>query len=100
MRIAPRRFTWKQPAKWVSSMVEDECCDLAWWGGPPRPSLRMTHDIPDRREQPTGGSAADQWVRPTTPWTAFWQSVTRFQKEKVTPWMALRNALGIAIPLF
>src|SRR5260370_26505964 len=30
---------------------------------------------------------------------AFWQSVARFQADKVTPWLALRNALGIALPL-
>ena len=36
---------------------------------------------------------------PTKPWTAFWQTLTRFQKEKVAPWMALRNALGMALPL-
>lgn len=34
-----------------------------------------------------------------SPWTAFWQSVARFQAEKVTPWVGLRNALGIALPL-
>ncbi len=32
-------------------------------------------------------------------WVAFWQSVARFQADKVTPWLALRNALGIALPL-
>ena len=37
-------------------------------------------------------------VKPT-PWTAFWQTVTRFQAEKVTPWIALRNAIGMAVPL-
>src|SRR2546428_376613 len=40
----------------------------------------------------------DLAVKPA-PWTAFWQTVTRYQPEKVLPWMALRNALGIAIPL-
>jgi uncharacterized membrane protein YccC len=32
-------------------------------------------------------------------WSAFWQSVTRFQAEKVQPGLGLRNALGIVIPL-
>src|SRR5579864_4722509 len=32
-------------------------------------------------------------------WRAFRQSITAFQAEKVTPWLALRNATGIAIPL-
>jgi uncharacterized membrane protein YccC len=32
-------------------------------------------------------------------WVAFRQSVTSFQSDKVAPWLALRNALGITIPL-
>jgi len=32
-------------------------------------------------------------------WQAFWQSVVRFQTEKITPVMALRNTLGVAAPL-
>jgi uncharacterized membrane protein YccC len=63
--------------------------------------LRMTEDLSERREKPAGGQAADQGVRPTkpTPWIAFWQTVIRFQAEKMLPWPALRNALGMAIPL-
>lgn len=34
-----------------------------------------------------------------TPWAAFSQSVRRFQSDKVSPWMGLRNALGVALPL-
>jgi uncharacterized membrane protein YccC len=30
---------------------------------------------------------------------AFWETVTRFETAKVTPWLALRNALGVALPL-
>jgi uncharacterized membrane protein YccC len=30
---------------------------------------------------------------------AFWKTVTRFDRAKVAPWMALRNALGMALPL-
>ncbi len=37
-------------------------------------------------------------TRPNT-WTALWQSVVRFQKGKITPWLALRNTLGVVIPL-
>ena len=33
------------------------------------------------------------------PWQSFWQVLTRFQKDKVTPWIALRNTLGVAVPL-
>jgi len=30
---------------------------------------------------------------------ALWQTVTRFDRAKIAPWMALRNALGVALPL-
>jgi len=29
----------------------------------------------------------------------FWKSVARFQSGKIAPWIAARNALGIAAPL-
>ena len=32
-------------------------------------------------------------------WSAFWQTVLRYQGGKVDPWLALRNALGVALPL-
>ena len=32
-------------------------------------------------------------------WAAFWQTVRRFQSDKVNPWLGFRNALGVAIPL-
>src|SRR5260370_41568097 len=32
-------------------------------------------------------------------WMAFWRSVVRFQSDKVAPWLALRNTLGVALPL-
>ena len=32
-------------------------------------------------------------------WSAFWQNVVRFQSSKVTPWVALRNSIGLALPL-
>src|SRR6267378_3343932 len=31
--------------------------------------------------------------------TAFWRSLVRFQADKVAPWLALRNTLGVALPL-
>jgi uncharacterized membrane protein YccC len=34
-----------------------------------------------------------------TAWAAFWQSVRRFQSDKVNPWLGLRNALGVGLPL-
>jgi len=32
-------------------------------------------------------------------WSAFWPNVVRFQSSKVTPWVALRNSIGLALPL-
>jgi len=32
-------------------------------------------------------------------WRSFWRSVATFQKDKITPWLALRNALGMTLPL-
>lgn len=32
-------------------------------------------------------------------WSSFWHNVTRFQRDKITPWIALRNTAGVAIPL-
>jgi len=32
-------------------------------------------------------------------WVCFWQTVVRFQTDKLHPWLALRNALGVALPL-
>jgi uncharacterized membrane protein YccC len=29
----------------------------------------------------------------------FWNTVIRFERSKVTPWIGLRNALGVAVPL-
>lgn len=33
------------------------------------------------------------------PRPAFWEILVRFEKHKINPWIALRNALGIALPL-
>jgi uncharacterized membrane protein YccC len=35
----------------------------------------------------------------TSTWSAFWQTLVRYQSEKVAPWMALRNTIGVALPL-
>ena len=32
-------------------------------------------------------------------WSAFWQTILRYQADKVDPWLALRNTLGVALPL-
>src|SRR5579863_4057591 len=34
-----------------------------------------------------------------SPWAIFWKTVIRYQPEKVTPWLAFRNAIGITAPL-
>src|ERR1022692_535346 len=31
--------------------------------------------------------------------TPFWLGVIRYESAKVAPWLALRNALGVAVPL-
>ncbi len=33
------------------------------------------------------------------PWSALWQTITRFEKDKLNPWIGLRNAVGITLPL-
>jgi len=32
-------------------------------------------------------------------WAAFWQTVILFQSSKVNPWLALRNTVGVTLPL-
>ncbi len=32
-------------------------------------------------------------------WKAFWQILTRYQSEKVEPWLGLRSAVGVLLPL-
>jgi uncharacterized membrane protein YccC len=44
------------------------------------------------------GATRDGQPRPDA-WASFWQTVTRFQDDKVAPALGLRNALGVAIPL-
>lgn len=40
----------------------------------------------------------DTVVKPSA-WTTFWQSVVRFEGNKMTPWLALRNTAGVVLPL-
>ncbi len=42
--------------------------------------------------------AAERESKPAW-WAAFWQTVIRYEAEKVVPWLALRNAIGITLPL-
>src|SRR5690349_12891875 len=32
-------------------------------------------------------------------WLLFWRTVTRFDRKKIIPWIALRNTIGVALPL-
>ena len=32
-------------------------------------------------------------------WSAFWQTLIRYQSDKVSPWLAARNTIGVALPL-
>ncbi len=34
-----------------------------------------------------------------TGWTAFWRTVTKFEREKITPWLAVRNCVGVVVPI-
>lgn len=43
-------------------------------------------------------STAGMDSKPNT-WVRFWQTVIRFQTEKMNLWLALRNTLGIVLPL-
>ncbi len=32
-------------------------------------------------------------------WSSLWQTITRVQRDKITPWIALRNSIGVGAPL-
>lgn len=32
-------------------------------------------------------------------WLTFWQAMTKFQRDKLTPWLGLRNTVGVLVPL-
>ena len=49
--------------------------------------------------QPSPASSSGTASRAPDVWGGFWQSLIRFQKEKVTPWIALRNTVGFVVPL-
>ena len=36
---------------------------------------------------------------PLSVWRNLWQNLTRFQKDKITPWIAVRNTIGVVVPL-
>src|SRR6185369_9653209 len=41
----------------------------------------------------TGSESKPAW------WVTFWQTVIRYEGDKITPWLALRNSIGITLPL-
>lgn len=52
--------------------------------------------VPQARETSTQPGAG---IPASSSWTALWRLVTRFEREKVSAGMALRNATGIVVPL-
>src|SRR5689334_16402755 len=52
-----------------------------------------------------GGDPITVVNRPAAPgpvpsaWEAFWHLVTRFQWDKLDPWIGLRNTIGITLPI-
>ena len=38
-------------------------------------------------------------ARVSNVWSSLWRLVTRYEAEKIVPWIALRNAIGIVLPL-
>ncbi|MCU1259078.1 MAG: protein of unknown function YccS/YhfK [Bryobacterales bacterium] len=37
--------------------------------------------------------------QPDRSWTAFWRTVTKFERDKITPGLALRNSVGVVLPI-
>jgi uncharacterized membrane protein YccC len=37
-------------------------------------------------------------VKPNA-WSSLWRIITRFERNKITPWLALRNSIGVGAPL-
>jgi uncharacterized membrane protein YccC len=50
-------------------------------------------------EPPAPAVSSPPIARAPDVWRGLWQSVIRFQKEKITPWIALRNTVGFVVPL-
>ena len=48
----------------------------------------------------SSGSADPQDPAPTPrPWQTFWHTLIRFERNKLIPWIALRNAIGVLLPV-
>lgn len=50
-------------------------------------------------ELPAMPSDSSPLADPPQSWQSFRRTVTRFESEKIALWPALRNALGVSIPL-
>ena len=48
---------------------------------------------------PAAGVAPAPGGTNRSPWASLWQAVVRYDADKVSPWMALRNSIGVALPL-
>src|SRR6185312_10983072 len=44
-------------------------------------------------------TAIEPVVQTPNRWLLFWRTVTRFDRNKIIPWIALRNTIGVALPL-
>src|ERR1700722_10044128 len=49
---------------------------------------------PSDASPPRNGSPPELTV-----WPSLWRTLSTFQKDKVTPWIALRNTIGVVVPL-
>jgi uncharacterized membrane protein YccC len=52
---------------------------------------------PSQLDSKSVADSANQ--QPAGPWQSFWRLVVRFDASKITPGIALRNTVGIAVPL-
>jgi uncharacterized membrane protein YccC len=53
----------------------------------------------DVQNVPTSGKTKPKEPPPLNKWQTFWRGVFHVDTAKMEPWIALRNALGVAIPL-
>ena len=67
------------------------------------PSVLSSILVPQMPVEPAADSRLATAIVPAahTPnrWRLFWRTVTRFDRSKIIPWIALRNTIGVALPL-
>lgn len=49
--------------------------------------------------EPIRSNDAQDLLPTPRPWQTFWRNVIRFDRNKLIPWVALRNAIGILLPI-